>query len=256
MARPKKEGMDYFPHDVHAFNDKKIEALRMIHGLKGYAVYFFLLEQIYQEKDFELDISDAETIQILCRKLEINQEEFEAIIHTSIKHGCFDRDEYEQRRVLTSDGIKKRSGVVIEKREKMREKYRQVKPVVSDAETGEETGEESTQSKEKKSKEKKSKDIKISVSSHVQLTQKQINTLTKKYGEQGFKQIVYILNDYKQRSGKTYESDYLAINRWVVKRYLEDLQKVARTGANRNESVIPLQRNRRDIIAESASLPY
>lgn len=156
MARPKKEGMDYFPHDVHAFNDKKIEALRMIHGLKGYAVYFFLLEQIYQEKNFELDISDAETRQILCRKLEISQEEFDSILFTSIKHGCFDREAYSERGILTSGGIKKRAVIVVEKREKMREKYRRAKPEVSDAETKEETGEESAQSKEKKSKEKKS----------------------------------------------------------------------------------------------------
>jgi hypothetical protein len=47
MARPKKEGMDYFPHDTDAVNDEKIEALRLLYGNDGYAFYFILLERIY-----------------------------------------------------------------------------------------------------------------------------------------------------------------------------------------------------------------
>jgi hypothetical protein len=159
MARPKKEGMDYFPHDTDALNDEKIEALRFLYGNDGYAFYFILLERIYRTKNFELDISDTETIQILSRKVGLNEEKFIQILETALKRNCFDRQAYEERKVLTSDGIKKRAFVVVEKRVKMREKYhysKEISEVVSDAETTQETGEESTQSKEKKSKEKKS----------------------------------------------------------------------------------------------------
>jgi DnaD/phage-associated family protein len=157
MARPQKEGMDYFPHDTDAVNDEKIEALRLLYGNDGYAFYFILLERIYRSKEFELDVSDAETIQILCRKVGVNEEKFNKILATSIKRGCFDRKAYEERQVLTSNGVKKRASVVVEKRGKMRNKYQQSKENVSDAETTQETEEETPQSKEKKSKEKEKK---------------------------------------------------------------------------------------------------
>lgn len=157
MARPKKEGMDYFPHDTDAVNDEKIEALRYLYGNDGYAFYFILLERIYRTKDFELDISDAETIQILSRKVGVNEEVFRKILETSLKRGCFDRQAYEERHVLTSSGIKKRASVVVEKRVKMRDKYQLTKEEVSDAETNQETEVETPQSKVKESKEKKSK---------------------------------------------------------------------------------------------------
>lgn len=158
MARPKKEGMDYFPHDTDAVNDEKIEALRMLYGNDGYAFYFILLERIYRSPKFELDVSDAETIQILSKKVGVNEEVFHKILQTALKRGCFDKELYEEKGVLTSDGVKKRANVVVEKRVKMREKYSKDKEEgVSDAETTQETGEESTQSKVKESKEKKSK---------------------------------------------------------------------------------------------------
>jgi hypothetical protein len=59
MSRPIKEGLDYFPHDVNSSNDKKIEALRALYGNDGYAFYFIMLEQIYQEPNGDLDVSDA-----------------------------------------------------------------------------------------------------------------------------------------------------------------------------------------------------
>jgi uncharacterized phage protein (TIGR02220 family) len=154
MARPKKEGLDYFSHDTDAVNDEKIEALRLLYGNDGYAFYFILLERIYRTTHFELDVSDAETIQILSKKVGVNEGKFEQILQTSLKRGCFDLYAYENRKVLTSNGIKKRAGVVVEKREKMRENYQQNKRGVSDAETIPET----PQSKVKESKEKNSKE--------------------------------------------------------------------------------------------------
>jgi len=162
MARPKKEGMDYFPHDTDAVNDEKIEALRFLYGNDGYAFYFILLERIYRSKNSELDVSDAETIQILSRKVEVTEEKFVKMMSTCLKKHIFDEEEYANRRVLTSEGIKKRASVVVSKRVSMREKYHNSKvEEVSEAETNQKQGKnasESTQSKVKKSKEKKSKE--------------------------------------------------------------------------------------------------
>lgn len=153
MARPQKAGLDYFPHDTDSSSDEKIEALMMLYGTKGYAFYFVLLERIYRTSNFELDISDSETIQILSRKMSVTTEEFEQILKSAIKHKCFDVEKYQKEHVLTSNGIKKRAGVVVEKREKMRIVYENRKKEISDAETREETAPETPQRKEKKRKE-------------------------------------------------------------------------------------------------------
>ena len=157
MARPIKEGMDYFPHDTDAVNDEKVEALRALYGNDGYAFFFILLERIYRTPQAEIDVSDAETTQILARKVGISDQKFKEILATALKWGCFDKIAYQDRGILTSNGIKKRTQVVIEKRESMRDKYHKskvggVSSPISDAETTPET----TQSKVKKSKVKKS----------------------------------------------------------------------------------------------------
>jgi hypothetical protein len=223
MARPKKEGMDYFPHDTDAVNDEKIEALRLLYGNDGYAFYFILLERIYRTNNFELDVSDAETIQILSKKVDVNEEKFRQMLETSLKRGCFDQQAYEERKVLTSNGIKKRASNVVEKRVKMREKYQQEKDIVSDAETTQETKVETPQSKEKKSKVKKSKKERdtLAFRENVLLTQKEFDTLVEKYGMHRANMMLDKLNSYKGANEKTYKNDYMAINNWVVEEILK-----------------------------------
>jgi hypothetical protein len=150
MARPPKEGLSYFPHDVDASSDEKIEALRALYGNDGYAFYFILLERIYRAPGAELNISDAETLQILAKKLLVSDAEFEKMLQTALSKGLFNARKYESKKVLTSSGIKKRFNITVEKRRKMRERYQQKKGIISDAETRPET----PQSKVKKSKEK------------------------------------------------------------------------------------------------------
>lgn len=66
MARPKKEGLDYFPFDVDFFSDKKIRRLKAKFGSDGILVYLYILCLIYRDhgyyaeydEDMILDISD------------------------------------------------------------------------------------------------------------------------------------------------------------------------------------------------------
>ena len=156
MARPQKCGMDYFPHDTDALTDEKIEALRMLYGNDGYAFYFILLERIYRTENFELDISDAETVQILSRKIGITEEQFIKMLNTSLKRNCFDNDIYEQRKCLTSNGIKKRADVVISKRLSAKETYnKRVSATETIQEIKEETPQKVHKGEESKDKGKK-----------------------------------------------------------------------------------------------------
>lgn len=246
MARPRKEGMDYFPHDVNLSSDKKVEALRIIHGNDGYTFYCIMLELIYQEPSFELDVSDAETIQILAKKVEVTTQKLTEMISTSIKHGCFNRERYEKDLVLTSNGIKKRASVVVDKREKMRSKSRSdavpvVSPSVSSPVSDAEMGVESTQSKRKvkdkvKVKEKNKKDIipKLNFAEFVSMTQEEYDKLLEAHGQDKLNRIIETLDNYKGSTGKKYTSDYRAILNWVVTRVEEDERKLTlvRGGGN------------------------
>ena len=154
MARPQKEGLDYFPHDVYAASDEKIETLVMLYGAKGYAFYFMHLEYIYRKDSLSFQVSDAETRQIICNKLQILPEEYEKILQTALKYGCFDKEHYDETGELTSNGVKKRAEPVFEKRQKMAERYRDRKTgKVSAAET------QKKPDKVKESKEKERKEL-------------------------------------------------------------------------------------------------
>ena len=52
MARPRKEGFDYFSFDVGFFWDKKIKGLKGRFGISGVAVYIYLLAQVYGDKGY------------------------------------------------------------------------------------------------------------------------------------------------------------------------------------------------------------
>lgn len=69
MARPMKNGLDYFPFDVDFFSDRKIKRLRAAYGADGVNVYIYLLCEIYRngyytvyDDDLVLDVSDELSI--------------------------------------------------------------------------------------------------------------------------------------------------------------------------------------------------
>lgn len=123
MARPMREGLEYFPHDTDASSDEKVEALTSLYGAEGYAFYFILLERIYRTAEFKISVRDEESRAILARKCLTSPERFDAMIKTAVRVGCFDADPYREEGILTSSGIRKRSFPVVEKRDAMRKKY-------------------------------------------------------------------------------------------------------------------------------------
>lgn len=173
MARPRKKGLDYFPHDVDATTDPKLEPAIMRFGAAAYAFFFVHLEYCYRSDDLSVDVSDTETgaemREVIQRKLHISGEEYNGILQSLLRHGAFDAEFFRQTGRLTSNGIKKRAGKVFEKREKDNKRYEgTISTTISEAETGAEierkqaeTGVETPQRIEKKSREKKSTEKEI-----------------------------------------------------------------------------------------------
>ena len=148
MARPIKEGLDYFSHDTDVAMDDKIETLEAVYGNDGYACYFKMLERIYRAGDGVV-ISDAETMQKYSRKCNISDvKKFEQIINSMVKIGLFDENSWKRKKTLISNGIKKRLQVVVDKRNRMKDRYKQK---VSAAETSQKVH----QVKESKGKKRK-----------------------------------------------------------------------------------------------------
>lgn len=128
MTRPMKQGLDYFPHDTDASGDEKVEALRSLHGNDGYAFYFIMLERIYRSPNCAVLITDKSR-QVFADKVRVSVEKFNAMMVDALEVGCFDRDLFKRKQVLTSDGIDRRFRVVTNKREQMRQRREgEVKP--------------------------------------------------------------------------------------------------------------------------------
>ncbi len=123
MARPKKTGVDYFPHDVNALNDDKIEALRYKFGNDGYAVYFILLEKIYSSGGI-YELPKGARRNILVSKLMIDEELFEKILNECIELELFDKELYKDNKLSSSRIIE-----TIEKINERRFKWRKSRDI-------------------------------------------------------------------------------------------------------------------------------
>jgi hypothetical protein len=159
MARPKTEGLSYFPHDTDASGDLKIRPLLLLYGARGYGFYFLHLEYIYRNESLDLDVSDPEIREVLRNELKLTPEEYEQILQSSLKNdgkGCFSREYYTETGKLTSDGIHKRAETVLKKRDENNQRYSRR---ISGEKTNPETPPETTQKKVKEIKEKEIKDL-------------------------------------------------------------------------------------------------
>jgi hypothetical protein len=121
MARPRKDNMDYFPHDTDMSACDKVMALEAIHGDGGYAFYCKLLEQIYKTETGALPISAEWQKNVLCAKLKRTVAEFDTVLADCFKFGLFDKEIFDANGYLTSNGIQKRRDKVFDDRERARD---------------------------------------------------------------------------------------------------------------------------------------
>lgn len=160
MARPIKEGLDYFPFDVDFFNDEKLEFVSARFDEKGELIAVKLLCRIYRQGYY---LHWNEDMALLFSKgagKNISPSLANEVVNELLKRDFFNKVMFKRFSILTSHGIQKRFLKICHlagRKTKILEKYliySQETPVNS-----EETpinSAESTQSKVKESKEKKS----------------------------------------------------------------------------------------------------
>ena len=105
MARPHKNGLDYFPFDTKP--DMKMNSIIMKYGATGLGCLVGLYQKIYDNGYFVK--VDSDFIEDLCLELRIEDEDFlKDFIKFCIKRKLFHSDLYKKNKILTSNGIQKR----------------------------------------------------------------------------------------------------------------------------------------------------
>ncbi len=154
MARPKKKGLTYFPHDVDASSDEKIEWMRILYGNDGYAFYFILLERIYRTGE-AVKLSNTVQKTIIAAKCGVDPKQFDRMVQSALDCGLFDRTCYEKEQALLSPGIQQRLAEV----DKLRAGWRQQKQ-----NTAVFSPENSQKTQQRKEKENKTKEMNHKIS--------------------------------------------------------------------------------------------
>ncbi|MDI3548159.1 MAG: hypothetical protein PWR10_1811 [Halanaerobiales bacterium] len=106
MARPTKEGLDYFPLDVDIDRDDDVYYIEAKHGLIGFAVLIRLYMRIY-DNGYYCKWTEKEQM-IFSRQVNVDKNTLSEIVNDCIEVGLLDADVYKKYSVLTSKGIQKR----------------------------------------------------------------------------------------------------------------------------------------------------
>lgn len=115
MARPQKIGLDYFPLDVNIDQDDKIALIEAQHGIIGFGVVIKLFMKIYSN-GYYYTWTEKEML-LFKKKVNVDINLVNEIINDCAKWGLFDKNLFEQHKVLTSKGIQRRYLKAVERRQ-------------------------------------------------------------------------------------------------------------------------------------------
>ena len=106
MARPQKNGLDYFPLDVDIDQDDKIALIEAQHGVIGFAIVIKLLMKIYKNSYF-YEWTEKEQL-LFSKRINVDINSINVVINDCIKWGLFDSNLLETKNILTSKGVQAR----------------------------------------------------------------------------------------------------------------------------------------------------
>ena len=164
MARPTKQGLDYFPLDVDFFQDLKIRKIIRAYGDSATAILICILCMIYKDNGYHIKW-DEDTAFIISEILNSDEEKISLVVSKAIEIDFFNKEVFLKFSILTSRAIQKRFQLIVKNSKLKRSKIEHNLNLlgVNTEEMGKSseetpiTSEESTQSKVKESKEKESK---------------------------------------------------------------------------------------------------
>ena len=107
MARPPKVGLDYFPLDVNFLNDLKTKKIVRSYGASAVAVALNVFINIYRDNGYYAECDD-DFIFLITDELKLDEEYTKNVIKKMVEVDFFDKNLYENHKILTSIGIQNR----------------------------------------------------------------------------------------------------------------------------------------------------
>ena len=107
MARPPKVGLDYFPLDVNFLNDLKTKKIVRSYGASAVAVSLNVFINIYRDNGYYAECDD-DFIFLIADELKLDEDYTKNVIKKMVEVDFFDKNLYENHKILTSIGIQNR----------------------------------------------------------------------------------------------------------------------------------------------------
>ena len=107
MARPEKEGIDYYPLEVGVLKERRMHSMIKRYGSDAVSVFIHILNECYSNKGYYL-VLDSDFYDFASDILLITEERLDEIIEALCEKGFFTIIEYDGRIILTSEGIQQR----------------------------------------------------------------------------------------------------------------------------------------------------
>nr|DAM58369.1 MAG TPA: Replication initiation and membrane attachment [Caudoviricetes sp.] len=115
MARPRKDGLDYYPMDVNFLGDIKVKKVIRSHGIQAVAVILHLLGTVYRDNGYYATYDD-DLLFIVADELNLEEKYVKDVVEKLLEVDFFSREQAEKNKVLTSIGIQERYRKATERR--------------------------------------------------------------------------------------------------------------------------------------------
>lgn len=118
MARPIKQGLDFFSFDTDFFSDRKVRRIMNACGPNSSSILICLLCNIYKDKGYYIGW-DKELPFDIADIVGVSEGAVSEVIKKAIQIEFFDSGLFEKYKILTSNGIQKRFKIGVSKRKEV-----------------------------------------------------------------------------------------------------------------------------------------
>ena len=118
MARPIKQGLDFFSFDTDFFSDRKVRRIMNACGPNSSSILICLLCNIYKDKGYYIEW-DKELPFDIADIVGVSEGAVSEVIKKAIQIEFFNPSLYEKYKILTSNGIQKRFKIGVSKRKEV-----------------------------------------------------------------------------------------------------------------------------------------
>lgn len=118
MARPTKQGLEYFSFDTDFFSDVKIRRISRACGPASTSILICLLCNIYRDKGYYITW-DENLPFVVADTVGTTEGAVEEVVKKAIQVGFFDKELFDKYKILTSNGIQNRFKSAVSRREEI-----------------------------------------------------------------------------------------------------------------------------------------